>query len=100
MWRPTTEEDSMVTLFVRHGVADYDAWRKVYDEFAPTQDANGVRAKGAYTNVDDENDVTVWHRFDDRAAAEAFRDLPELRDAMARAGVAGQPEIWITNDRG
>ena len=23
----------MVRLFVRHGVADYEAWRKVYDEF-------------------------------------------------------------------
>jgi hypothetical protein len=88
----------MVTLFVRHDVEDYDTWRKAYDDFAPTQEAGGVRAKGEYANVDAPNDITVWHRFDDRAAAEAFTNSPELHDAMQHAGVVGQPQIWITND--
>lgn len=66
----------MVTLFIRHDVADYDAWRTVYDDFAPTQEANGVRGKGAYTHVDNENDVTVWHRFDDRAPPRRSASCP------------------------
>jgi len=32
----------MATLFVRHQVADYAAWRRVYDEFAPTRNALDV----------------------------------------------------------
>jgi hypothetical protein len=31
-----------VRLFVRHEVADYSAWRKAYDSFAPMQKKMGV----------------------------------------------------------
>ena len=32
----------MVTLFVRHSVSDYQAWRKVYDDFFETRKQAGV----------------------------------------------------------
>jgi hypothetical protein len=35
----------MMTLFVRHTVTNYKAWRKVYDDFAPVQKAKGVTAE-------------------------------------------------------
>ncbi|MGH2965751.1 MAG: hypothetical protein ACRDMH_10280 [Solirubrobacterales bacterium] len=31
-----------VTAAIQHRVADYDAWRKVYDGFADVQNAGGV----------------------------------------------------------
>jgi len=34
---------STIALF-RHRVGDFDAWRKVYDGFAPIQAEHGVRA--------------------------------------------------------
>jgi antibiotic biosynthesis monooxygenase len=85
----------MVRSIVRHRVSDYDAWRAVYDSFADVQKAGGVRAEAVYRAVDDPNDVTVTHDFDDAAAARAFFDAPELRDAMMRAGVQGEPEVWL-----
>ena len=35
----------MATMFVRHTISDYKAWRKAYDDFAPVQKAKGVMAQ-------------------------------------------------------
>ena len=89
----------MVRLYIRHGVADYDAWRSVYDDFARQQQAAGVRAEAVYQSLDDPNDVTVWHDFDDAGAARAFVGSAELRDTMGSAGVQGEPQMWFTRER-
>lgn len=88
----------MVRLYIRHRVADYDAWRKTYDDFAGPQQAAGVRAEAVYQSIDDPNDVTVWHDFDDAGAARAFVGSAELRDAMGSGGVQGEPELWFTQE--
>jgi hypothetical protein len=36
----------MATMFVRHTVSDYKAWRKVYDEVAPIQKRPGSGLAG------------------------------------------------------
>ena len=85
----------MVRWFVHHRVRDYAAWREVYDGFADVQKAGGVRAQAVFRSVDDPNDVTVIHDFDDVATAKAFFASPDLRDAMMRAGVEGEPELFL-----
>jgi FAD/FMN-containing dehydrogenase len=85
----------MVRLYVRHKVADYAAWRQVYDAFGAERGPMGVIADAVYRSVDDPNDVTVWHDFATRAQAEAFMASAALRSAMERAGVQGAPTIWI-----
>ena len=55
----------MVRSFIRHHVSDYAAWREVYDSFGDAQREHGVRAEAVYRGVDDPNDVTVTHDFDD-----------------------------------
>lgn len=86
----------MIRMFARHQVADYDAWRKVYDAF--DRGSLGVRSHAIYRAVDDSNDITVWHDFDDRASAEAFVGSNELKAVMAEAGVVSAPNIWITSE--
>ena len=86
----------MATLFVRHTVADYTAWRKIYDEFKATRTSMGVTSDGVYQATDNPNDVTIYHEFATTEAAQALIQSAELRDAMGRAGVVGQPDIWIT----
>jgi heme-degrading monooxygenase HmoA len=84
----------MIRMFARHQVTDYEAWRKVYDAF--DRESLGVRRHSVYRGLDDPNEVTVTHDFDDRKAAEAFASSDELRSTMATAGVIGEPNIWIT----
>ena len=72
---------------VRHRVADFDAWRKVYDGFAPTQAEHGVHGHQVLRSVENPNDVIVTHTFDSREVASAFFAMPELKEAMSKAGV-------------
>lgn len=86
----------MVRVFVRHRVADYEAWRRVYDDFEPQRGPLGVTGHAVYRAVGDGNDVTVTHDFDDAEAARAFADSDQLKEAMQQAGVQGPPDIWFT----
>jgi hypothetical protein len=92
------EEELMVRTFIRHRVRDYDAWRDTYDSFGDAQRQGGVRAEAVYRTVDDPNDVTVTHDFDNAEAAQAFLASPELKDGMKQAGVEGEPTIWVTEE--
>jgi hypothetical protein len=83
-------------MFVRHRVADYAAWRDVYDAFDEERRGLGVTAQAVYRSVADPNDVTACHDFSSQEAAEAFASSPQLRDAMQHAGVQGAPEVWLT----
>ena len=85
----------MVRLFVRHSVSNYDNWRKIFDEFAPTARTMGVMEPSVLRSVDDPSDVTVTHDFESVEKARAFVGSDDLRQAMAKAGVAGEPQIWI-----
>jgi hypothetical protein len=93
--QPNKERD-MTTLFVRHAVSDYPAWRKTYDGFLPIQKANGVLSEAVYQSIDDPNDVTVTREFATLEAAQAFTRIEELAKAMQRGGVVGAPTVWFT----
>jgi hypothetical protein len=85
----------MTTLFVRHTVADYAAWRRIFDDFAPTHEALGVTDKAVYQAADNANDITVTHDFATLEAARAFAGSLELKAAMHDAGVISAPTIWF-----
>ena len=85
----------MATLFVRHTVTDYAAWRRIFDAFGPTQKALGVTEKAVYQDADDANHITVTHDFASLEAAKAFAGSPELKNAMHDAGVNSAPTIWF-----
>ena len=87
----------MTTLFVRHTVADYKAWRKIYDSVAKFQKEHGVTAQAVFQASDNPKDVLVFHEFASAKAAKAFMALPELKQAMQKAGVAGAPTTWIAD---
>ena len=87
----------MATLFVRHTVSDYGAWRRAYDAFAPIQEAKAVKAQAVYQAADNPNDVTVTHEFASAKEAEAFVASEEVKKVMQAAGVVGAPTIWIAN---
>jgi hypothetical protein len=86
----------MATLFVRHQVADFVAWKSGYNKYDSLRKDHGVTSAGVYQSVDDANDVTVYHEFDTIEAAKAFAAMPELKAAMDELGVTGAPQIWLT----
>lgn len=85
-----------VRLFVKHEVADYAAWRKVYNSVAPLQKKMGVFFKDVYVSAENPNDVTIIQDFHSLEEAKAFMASPELRASMTKAGVKPPAQVWIT----
>jgi hypothetical protein len=77
----------MKILTVSHDVADYDRWKAVFDEFPPAK--AGALFHRVQRSLDNPNNVTVEAGFETMDAATAFRDSPELKQVMQRAGVTG-----------
>jgi hypothetical protein len=88
----------MVRAFGRHRVRDYDAWRAVYDGFADVQKEHGVKAEAVFRMLDDPDDVVIIHDFADAETARAFFAMPELKDAMQKAGVEGEFTLWLAEE--
>jgi quinol monooxygenase YgiN len=82
-----------VTLVVHHRVADYDAWKRVFDEHEPVRRSHGEIEHRIYRDIHDPNRVVVHSDFPSEDAAHAFVEDPSLKDVMARAGVEGEPGI-------
>lgn len=86
----------MIRLFVRHTVKDYAAWRTAYDAFQAAQGRSlGITADAVYRGVENPNDITVSHDFETLKAAQTLAGSDQLREAMAKAGVVGAPQIWF-----
>lgn len=88
----------MALTVVRHSVSDYDAWRKLYDFFEPLQKRYSVLEESVYQDPRNPNDVLVLHRFDSLEKAEAMLNSAEVRQAMGRSGVVGQPRVELFED--
>ena len=80
-------------LSVKHAVADFDAWKRVFDEHAANRKEHGATGHRLARSLDDPNALTVLVMFPDRAAAEGFVADASLREAMSRAGVVSAPTI-------
>jgi hypothetical protein len=85
-----------VLMVVQHPVKDYEAWRIEYDKAQPIRDRHRATDSSVFRNADDPNELTGLHWFSSVDEALAFANDPDLRDAMARAGVIGPPRIEIS----
>ena len=85
-------------MYCRHDVADYAAWKKGYDGFANYQKTHGVIHESVYQSIDNPNDITVIHDFNNINEAKAFAGSAELKATMSKLGVKGTPQIWYTTE--
>jgi quinol monooxygenase YgiN len=81
----------MVTLVVHHSVGDYAAWKAVFDDHERVRREHGELEHRVYRDIHDRNRVVVHNDFPSEEAARGFLEDPSLREAMARAGVVGEP---------
>ncbi len=72
---------------IRHRVDDFEAWKKVYDGFAPIQAEHGVHAHQVLRSIENPKDIIVSRTFESSEAAHAFFAMPELKEAMSEGGV-------------
>lgn len=88
----------MPSVLVRHKVKDYAAWKAVFDEHGIARRANGSQGDRLFRSAADPNEVLILLEWDDLDRARLFADSDDLREAMDRAGVTDQPDIWFLED--
>jgi hypothetical protein len=85
-------------LLVHHRVRDFGQWKSHYDAHRPARDQAGVKEAHLLRSAEDPNDVTLLFEASDLAKAKAFVESEDLRDAMARGGVVGKPDLTYLKD--
>jgi heme-degrading monooxygenase HmoA len=85
-------------LFKNSEIEDYDKWKAVFDEQGATRQAAGSKGGFVLRNADDPNQITVLLEWDNLENARAFAGSDDLREAMQRAGVTGQPNVYFLDE--
>jgi len=87
-----------VTLLVKHRVADFDSWKKVFNRNAATRNAHGCLATKVLRDANAPEVVVVLVRVKDLKAAKQYIRRAELVDGMWRAGVKEAPEVLYLDE--
>ena len=85
----------MSKLVVELRIGDYAKWRSVFDKNKPLRDTAGFKNIRIYRNADDANDVVLFGETSDMRKLRKALTAPELRTAMQKAGVVGQPMVHV-----
>jgi len=83
----------MALLIVQHVVRDYGAWRPVFDAHESSRAGAGITNPRVYRKAEDGNDLALLFDVADVETAKTWAAGEDLKSAMQRAGVVGQPLI-------
>jgi hypothetical protein len=89
----------MAKLIVRHRVANFESWKSVFDGMTELRKRHGFTGHTLVRDAADPSVVTIINEVKDLAGAKAYGGSPELRDAMARGGVQGPPEVFFCEEQ-
>ncbi|MEM1214058.1 MAG: antibiotic biosynthesis monooxygenase [Bacteroidota bacterium] len=82
-----------VTTYVTHPVADYDAWKKVFDSIYDLRRSHGELSYEVGTLTDQPGTVYVINTWASIEDAKGWLENPEIAENMAKAGVTARPMI-------
>lgn len=88
----------MIHVIIRHKVADYSRWKEAFDAHLNMRKAGGEVTHRLFLSVDDPRDITIVMDWDGLERARRFAGSDELKQAMQKAGVTGEPEIRFLED--
>jgi hypothetical protein len=88
----------MIHVIVRHKVADYGRWKEGFDAHLGARKAGGELGYRLFTSVEDPRDITIVMDWDGLDNARKFAASADLKQAMQKAGVVGEPEIRFLED--
>lgn len=90
----------MPYLLVRHRVADYEGWKRDFDDRAGARLEAGSRGGTVFHGTDAPDQVVVLLEWDEAEQADAFARSKDLWRAMGRDGVPDDAEASILEEAG
>ncbi len=85
----------MPHVLIIHEVADYEAWKKVFDGAAAIRRDAGERTYQVLRYASDSNKVVHFSTWTSHAAAKAFFESPRLVQIRKDAGVMAPEFIYL-----
>jgi len=86
-------------ILVAHRVADYEAWKRAFDDHTPARKEAGCLGHHINRGADDPNMIYGYCPCADVGKAKAFLESPDLREVMRHAGVEGAPMVKLMTPR-
>jgi len=83
----------MVYVLIQSQCEDYARWRQLFDERDDIRTAAGIGVSQIFQDAADPNEISVLLTFGSLETAQRFMASDDLRQAMMRSGVVGQPQI-------
>ena len=83
----------MIIVLIHHEVADYTAWKAVFDSAFDWRHKNGELSCRIFRGAGNVNDLTLFFEWDNLDSARAFIASDELKAKMTSAGVKGPPRV-------
>jgi heme-degrading monooxygenase HmoA len=88
----------MAYIFVKHKVADYNAWKSTFDAFIETRRAGGEKSFQILHPENEPNNLLLMFEWNSLENARNFMTSEELKNAMKQAGVVEEPQIQFLNE--
>jgi quinol monooxygenase YgiN len=85
----------MQYVLIVHEVADYQAWKKVFDEHAGTRKAAGELKFQLLRYDIDKNNIVHFSQWSSLDNARRFFESPEVAEIRKRAGVKAPEFIYL-----
>ena len=85
----------MQHVLIIHEVADYPAWKQVFDQAAGIRREAGERTYQVLRSENDPNRIVHFSAWTSIADARAFFESPRLIEIRARAGVKAPEFIYL-----
>lgn len=82
-------------LHICHGVQEFDTWHEVYKESDSLRVANGIHTLVIGTGLDSANYVGVLFGISQFDGVDGMLKNMDLKKAMLRAGVLGDPDVMV-----
>jgi len=88
----------MTYVLVRFSVEDLAKWKPVFEEAGTLRKNFGSLGVRAFSKADSPNEVTILGEYADKEKAMQMFQSQEFREATARAGVKGPPEVTFLDE--
>ena len=88
----------MPHVLIRHKVEDYTKWKAVFDAHKAMRKAGGEKTYHIFHAASDPNNLVLLFEWNGLDNARRFLESQELREAMKKAGVSDQPDIYFLKE--
>ena len=83
----------MINVLVQHEVADYPAWKAMFDAALDIRHKSGERSCRIFRTAGSVDNLTLLFEWDNLDRAKEFFASELVREKMQTAGVKGQPRL-------